>query len=181
MLTHLLCKTLATLPPRGLLQCWGVGSRNKEGEEGRWEGLRGGEGRKSKRLRRGKERERKKMGRNSFFNLLFIYYQYSPFPPLSLTFPTLSPLLFPSSLFPFSSFLSSFFLLLPLSSLPPSGRRCGENEEAKTWTIPLDRTTQQRREGTCMWDCLFLKSTAPSCLWQTCSHALIILFHWPTS
>ena len=48
MLTHLLCETLATPLPRGLLQSWGEQKQGGGGE------LRGGEGRKNK---GGKERE----------------------------------------------------------------------------------------------------------------------------
>ena len=71
---------------------------------------------------------------------------------LSLPFlPHLSPLLsllsVGLSLLPFSLSLLYSPLLHLFSSLSPSGWKCGENEEAETWTVSLDWTTQQRRGG----------------------------------
>ena len=132
-----------------------------------------------KELRRGKERERNEMGRNSSFNLLVICYQYSPFPPLSLTFPTLSPLL-PS--FPSPSFLPSSSSSLPSSSSSLSPLfllQVGDvvrMKKPKHGLYPLIGL-HSRGEKVHVCEIVFLKSTAPSCLWQTCSHALIILFH----
>ena len=75
----------------------------------------------------------------------------------SLFSPTTSPLslipLLPFFPLCFSSLigLSSVFSSPHLSFSPlfshSSGGRCTENEETRTWTVSLDWTTQQRREG----------------------------------
>ena len=85
----------------------------------------------------------------SLSSLFFLTFS-SCFPP------TPSPLLSPHLPYPFlSPFVSPPSLVYPLillfssppSSIPPVGWRCGDNEEAETWTVSLDWTAQQRREG----------------------------------